>query len=218
MVVTNLSVFALDIGSANDTSPYVTITPPDAAAYPPAEQLEVDAQTEAATGVVTGAMSNGAVSGYLSPGSMILLPVGGQLDATGTPPIQLTVQVDMNASEATLAAGTMTGYTVEAFSNPQNIDSSYALSIAECAIAAYQLWNSFSPSSPGTADPIKQALETIVKCGELYNKLNEDPNASPPANGEVQPDLITKEEQAGRDFQLKSEEAPREPIDLFARP
>lgn len=222
MVVTNLSIFALDIGSANNASPYVTITPADATAYPPAEQLEVDAETLAAT----GAVSNGVASGYLAPGTAILLPVGGQLDATtSTPPIQLTVQVDADASEATLAAGNMSGYTVDSFTNgvPEDIDSSYAASIAECAIAAYSLWNSFSqpasssPSPPSAADVIQQALETIDKCQELYKKLSEDPDANPPADEKVQPDLATKAEQAGADFELKSEEAPREPVDLFER-
>jgi hypothetical protein len=225
MIVTNLSsVFALDIRSANNTSPYVSVTLPNTTLLSPAQQLQVDARTQAEAGAAYGVLGDGAVSGYLSPGTMALLPVGGQLDATtSTPPIQLTVQPDWRASEATLNAGDMTTYTVDSFTNgvPDNVDSSYAASIAKCAIAALSLWNAVSqsapsspPSSVSAVDLIQKALH-IADCQDLYKKLTED--ANPPQDEGVQPDLATKAAQAEQDFEVKSAEAPREPVDIFPR-
>ena len=195
VVVTNLSEFVLDIGSADSTSPHMTVQPYDAFSelLAAGDKLEREVQ-------------NAAVAEWQTPNGPVLLPVGAQVVATSSQPVQLTVGVDQNASASSFGAELMTAYVVDGL--PEDSVPSYYDSLASCVNDAYKLWNELTQQSPPSAASLmQQALETVASCRALQRKLAADPAAEQPASDGLQPDLSTAADHAGQDdWESKSEQ------------
>ena len=187
LVVTNISEFVLDLSSADSTRPHMAVQPYDAFGelLAAADKLEREVQ-------------NAAVAAWQAPNGPVLLPVGAQLVATSSQPVQLTVGVAQNASASSFGAELMTAYVVDGL--PEDSIPSYYDSLASCVNDAYKLWDELTQQShPSVGSLMQRALETVASCRALQRKLAADPAAEHPASDGLQPDLSTAADHAGQD-------------------
>jgi len=200
VIVTNLSEFVLDVTGYNNTSPQLTVKTYNISSQfllADEDQLEIEEQ-------------NAAVTDWQPTSGMVFLPVGGQVVATSSQPVQLAVQLDPEVSATSFGAELMTAYVVDGL--PEHSVLSYYASIASCVNDAYSLWNKFTQQPPASAaDMMQQALQTVASCQQLQQKLATDPAAEQPDSDGLQPDLATAAEHAGqKDWESESEDAPHD--------
>ena len=118
-----------------------------------------------------------AVDNVPPPPGDRLLPVGGYAVAMGYRSVSVQVQVDQNASATSDAAQILTGYAVDNLITalPEDSAQSYAVSIANCVNAAYDLWNKLNQQPPPSMTGLMEtALQDYAACRDLQDKLAKD--------------------------------------------
>jgi hypothetical protein len=165
MVIYNLTDDVLAISAANGTSPQIVphFPAPDGL-LPSWDDLEIDAQNQ----VVARQQERAAPGTYL-------IPVGGEavVYINGTyPSLDVGVSVDQESSALSYGAQLLTGYVTDNLLDKVSA-LSYASSIADCANAAYSLWQNLNQQADAAATVVT-ALQTINACKSLADKVRAD--------------------------------------------